>query len=44
MTVKVKDASVNGGQRGCHAKNIIEDISEIQHPLIARAISDLRVE
>jgi hypothetical protein len=44
MTVKVKDASVNGGQRGCHAKNIIEDISEIQQLVIARAISGLRVE
>jgi hypothetical protein len=44
MTVKVKDASVNGGQRGCHVKNIIEDISEIQQLVIARAISGLRVE
>jgi hypothetical protein len=44
MTVKVKDASVNGGQRVCHVKNIVEDISEIQQLVIARAISGLRVE
>jgi hypothetical protein len=44
MTVKVEDAPVNGGQRGCHIQNIIEDISEIQQLVIARAISGLRVK
>jgi hypothetical protein len=44
MTVKVEDAPVNGVQCGCHIQNIIEDISEIQQLVIARAISGLRVE
>jgi hypothetical protein len=44
MTVKVEDAPVNGGQRGCHIQNIIDDVSEIQKLEIAHAISSLRVE
>jgi hypothetical protein len=44
MTVKVEDAPVNGRQRGCHIQNIVEDISEIQQLVIARAISGLRIE
>jgi hypothetical protein len=44
MTVKVKDAPVNGVQRGCHVKNIIEDISEIQQLVISHAILGFRVE
>jgi hypothetical protein len=44
MTVKVKDASVNGVQCGRHIQNIIEDTSEIQQLVIARAISGLRIE
>jgi hypothetical protein len=44
MTVKVEDAPVNGGQRGSHIQNMIEDVSEIQKLVIARAISGLRIE
>jgi hypothetical protein len=44
MTVKVEDAPMYGGKRCCHIQNIIEDISEIQQLVIARAISGLRVK
>jgi len=43
MTVKVKDASVNGVQCGCHIQ-IIEGTSDTQQLVIARAISGLHIE
>jgi hypothetical protein len=43
MTVKVKDASMNGVQCGCHIQ-MIGDTSDTQQLLIAYAISGLGIE